>query len=272
MTKILITGGTGFLGQELMKRLPQEQVRIVARNEKNLIDLKTQYPSIEIIPGDIREELICQKALQDVDTVFHLSAFKHVGLAEENVHTCIGSNLTGTMNLLKYFSGQTFVFTSTDKACKINGVYGASKFLAERAITEYSNLHPDKTVRIVRYGNVLWSSGSVLPKWKELLQQGKEVIITDPEATRFFWTVQEAVDLIFEAIIHGKDATPYCPTMKSIKMGDLLEAMQQKYGRAKNVKVIGLQGGENKSEKVVEGSLDSEESEKFGVDEIMDLI
>lgn len=272
MTKILITGGTGFLGQELIKRLPQEQVRIVARNEKNLIDLKTQYPSIEIIPGYVKEELICQKALQDVDTVFHISAFKHVGLAEENVHTCIGSNLIGTMNLLKYFSGQTFVFTSTDKACKVNGVYGATKLLAERAIIEYSHLHPEKTIRIVRYGNVLGSSGSVIPKWKTLLQEGKEIVLTDPEATRFFWTASEAVDLIFEAITHGKDASPYCPEMKSLRMGDLLEAMQQKYGRAKNIKVIGLQEGENKSERVVNGQPDSDEADKFTVEEIMELI
>lgn len=272
MTKILITGGTGFLAQELIKRLPHNQLRVVARNEKNLIDLQQQYPEIEILPGDIRDEFLCQRALVDIDTVFHVAAFKHVGLAEQNVNTCIGSNLTGTLNLLKYFTGQTFVFTSTDKACKVNGVYGATKLLAERAIIEYSSLHPEKTIRIVRYGNVIGSSGSVIPKWKTLLQEGKEIVLTDPEATRFFWTVSEAVDLIFEAITHGKDASPYCPAMRSIRMGDLLEAMQQKYGRAKNIKVIGLQEGENKSERVVNGQPDSDEADKFTVEEIMELI
>ena len=103
MKNILITGGTGFLGKNLIKRLGNNHIRVLARNEGNLISLKEQYPNIEIITGDISNKFICKKAIDGIDEIYHLSAFKHVGLAEEQSYQCIQSNIIGTMNLLRYF-------------------------------------------------------------------------------------------------------------------------------------------------------------------------
>jgi UDP-N-acetylglucosamine 4,6-dehydratase/UDP-glucose 4-epimerase len=105
---------------------------------------------------------------------------------------------------------------STDKAAKVAGVYGASKLLMERLFGQFGILNKNTEYRIVRYGNVLYSTGSVLCKWKDLLEQGKEVIVTDGDATRFFWTVDQAVDLIFDCLENATDWQPHITDMKSI--------------------------------------------------------
>ena len=268
--KILITGATGFLGKELIKRLyGTGDIRVVSRNEGKLIELKHQYPEIEIITGDIADSFIAEIAVKDIDTIYHLAAFKHVGLAETQPYECVMSNVVGTINLLKVFKGKLFLAISTDKAAQVTGVYGATKYLMEELIKEFQGIR-DTKYRIVRYGNVLYSTGSVLCKWKDLMQQGKEVIITDPKATRFFWTVEQAVDHIFAGIANATDCTPYVPEMKGMSIGDLLEAMMQKYGRVE-VKEIGLQAGENLHE-TIDGKIFSNNVPQYSVDEIKELI
>ena len=270
--KILLTGGSGFLGEKLLSRLKGD-IRIVARNEGNLIKMKELYPDIEIITGDISDEFISKKVIKDVDMVYHLAAFKHVGLAETQPQQCINSNLIGTMNLLKHFKGHTFISISTDKAAQVSGVYGATKFLMERVIKEYEELNPKIKYRVVRYGNVLYSTGSVLCKWKDLLIKGKELIVTEPKATRFFWSVDQAIDLIEDCLENAIDSTPYCPDMKSIKIDDLLQAMFEKYGYGNlKIKTIGLQPGENLHEKVLEDGISSEEAENYTIVEIKNMI
>ena len=126
---------------------------------------------------------------------------------------------------------------STDKAAQVTGVYGATKFLMERLSKQYEKLNLDCQYRIARYGNVLYSTGSVLCKWKDLISQGKEVIVTEPEATRFFWTVDQALDLIMDCLENAKDSTPYCPDMKSMKIKNLLQAMIEKYSNGQNISI-----------------------------------
>lgn len=275
--RILITGGTGFLGQALIKRLLDVDIRVVARNEGLLVNLKEQHPNIEIITGDIASRFICEKACQNIDGIYHLAAFKHVGLAEEQVRECVFSNVMGTMNLLdmtfKYKPG-FIVGISTDKAARVSGVYGATKMLMERLFLEAEKINPETKYRIVRYGNVLYSTGSVLCKWKKRLQEGKEVIITDPEATRFYWTVEEAVDLIFDSL-KEHSSKPLSRPMKSVKVGDLLMAMVAKYspeGIAPQVKEIGLQPGENKHEIITDDGKSSKDAPKYTHEELLKLV
>ena len=269
--KILVTGGSGFLGQALLSRLNGD-IRIVARDEGDLVMTKQRFPLVEIVTGDISDKFILKKILKDVDIVYHLAAFKHVGLAEQQSYQCVNTNLIGTMNLLNYFQGQTFLAISTDKAAQVTGVYGATKLLMERLIAEYEKLNSDIKYRVVRYGNVLYSTGSVLVKWKKILQEGGELIVTEPNATRYFWTINEAIDLIEDCLENATSSSPYCPEMKSIKIADLLEAMQVKYGRASSIKVIGLQKGENFHEKILEQGTHSGECERYNINEIMEMI
>jgi UDP-N-acetylglucosamine 4,6-dehydratase/5-epimerase len=276
---ILITGGSGFLGNDLITRLKGSgcHVCVMARNEGNLIKLQMKHPWIRILTGDVSDRYSVQQAMKGVDGIFHLAAFKHVGLAEKQSRECINSNTIGSLILLEEAVKEKVDFVlgiSTDKAAQVSGVYGASKLLMERLFTQFEKTYPDIMFRIVRYGNVLYSTGSVLCIWKNLIKQGKEVIVTEPKATRFFWNVEQAIDLIFDCFHNAKDSTPYCPDMKSMRIDDLLQAMVVKYGDGKEIpiKVIGLQPGENLHEKVLEEGLASNEVEHFTVEEIMELI
>jgi UDP-N-acetylglucosamine 4,6-dehydratase len=277
----LITGGSGFLGEALISHLQDKNIKklkIVARNEGNLIKLKEKYNFIEIIPGDISDEFICEKAVQNVNGVFHLAAFKHVGLAETHTRECVNGNVLGSLNILECSLKHNFDFVlgiSTDKAAQVKGVYGATKLLQERLFKEYEQINNKTKYRTVRYGNVLYSTGSVLCKWRDKLQSGDEIIVTDSEATRFYWTVDQAIDLIFNCLKNAKSASPFVPEMKSIKIGDLLEAMVIKYlpkDKQLKIKTIGLQAGENKHELILESGPASNEVECYSVEEILKLI
>lgn len=277
---ILVTGGSGFLGKPLIERLLSmgAKVRTIARNEGKLIELKQKFPQIEILTGDIADSFDSRQAMKGVNAVFHLAASKHVGLAEKQVRECVKSNVLGTMNLLDHSLDNKidfFLSISTDKAAQVVGVYGSSKLLMERLCNQYQEINSDCDYRIVRYGNVLYSTGSVLCKWKDLIMEDKEVIVTEPKATRFFWTVDQAIDLIFECLHNSSSPKPYVPSMKSMSIENLLEAMYQKYGKenyVKKIKVIGLQPGENFHEKILEDGPFSSEVEQFSIEEIKDLI
>lgn len=277
--KYLVTGGSGFLGKELIDRLSADNIslRTVSRNEGALISLKDKFPSTEIYIGDISDPFVVKQAMQNIDGVFHLAASKHVGLAEKFVKENVKSNIIGSLNIYEQSLNQPLDFVisiSTDKAAQVAGVYGATKLLMERLSLQYERLNTSCQYRIVRYGNVLYSTGSVLCKWKDLISQGKEVIVTEPNATRFFWTVDQAVDLIMDCMKNATDSTPYCPDMKSMRIADLLQAMITKYGNGQDVpiKVIGLQPGENIHEKVLDSGPFSNEVESFSIEEILKLI
>lgn len=277
---ILVTGGSGFLGKPLIERLLSmgAKVRTIARNEGKLIELKHKFPQIEILTGDIADSFDSRQAMKGVNAVFHLAASKHVGLAEKQVRECVKSNVLGTMNLLDHSLDNKidfFLSISTDKAAQVVGVYGSSKLLMERLCNQYQEINSDCDYRIVRYGNVLYSTGSVLCKWKDLIMEDKEVIVTEPKATRFFWTVDQAIDLIFDCLNNSSTPKPYVPNMKSMSIENLLDAMYQKYGKenyVKKIKVIGLQPGENFHEKILEDGPFSSEVEQFSIEEIKELI
>lgn len=290
MKTYLITGGSGYLGLELISRLYNDDthIKILARDEGKLIEAKQKYPNIEILTGDVSDKFEVEQAMKGVNGVYHLAASKHIGIAEKQPRECIKSNIIGSLNILEASLNTNLcpnlefvIGISTDKAAQVNGVYGASKFLMERLFTQYEYLRPDVKYRIVRYGNVLYSTGSVLCKWKQAIIDNQPITISDPSATRFFWTVSQAVDLVFECLNNSTSPAPYVPTMKSMSIGDLLEAMVSKYspleysGRQeylKNVIQTGLQAGENLHERIMENGPDSSQSERFTTLEIYEMI
>ena len=215
----LVTGGSGFLGKKTIERIHEQggNVITIARDEGKLIQLQQGLPYVEFYTGDIADRFDAEQVCRLADGIFHLAAFKHVGIAETQSRECIRSNTIGSLNLLELSVDYEMDFNigiSTDKAAIVSGVYGASKFLMEALYRQFEENYPDTDFRIVRYGNVLYSTGSVLCKWKDLLQNGKEVVITEPKATRFFWTIDQAVDLIWECMLKAEDASPYVPDMK----------------------------------------------------------
>jgi FlaA1/EpsC-like NDP-sugar epimerase len=280
--KYLITGGSGFLAEGLLRYLTKHNIKnvaLLARNEGNLIKMKQQFPHVELITGNCADAKIMFKALDGVSGVFHLAAYKHVGLAEKYPLECIQSNIIASLTLLecslhKDINLDFLIGISTDKACQVNGVYGATKYLMEKMFQDYERINKDTKYRIVRYGNVLYSTGSVLCKWKKLIEEGKQVIVTDQTATRFYWTVDQAIDLIMNCLENATNSTPYIPEMKSVSIGNLLEAMIRKYANGKTIpiKYIGLQQGENLHEQIQDNGPLSNQVEQYSIEEVMDLI
>ncbi len=278
--KYLVTGGSGFLGGELITRILREGGKVVtlSRNEGQLIKLKQKFPSIQIETGDVASKHSVHRVMTGVTGVFHLAAFKHVGMAETQSVECTNSNVIGSKNVLECSveEGVEFVIgISTDKAAQVAGTYGASKLLMEKLFKQYEIDYPNVKFRLVRYGNVLYSTGSVLCKWKELLKNGEEVIVTEPSATRFFWTLDQAVDLIYDCMKDATSSEIHFPSMKSMRIDNLLEAMAQKYlpkDKELKIKSIGLQPGENLHEKILEIGPASNEVEEFTIEEIKELI
>lgn len=277
----LITGGTGFLGDKLINRLLKDncKIRVVARNEGNLMKLKIKYPDIEIIPGDICNKLTTLQVCKNVNYIYHLAAFKHVRMAEDYSIECINSNIIGTMNILEETINnpllEYIVGISTDKVAKVNGIYGATKYLMEALFKQYEKINNNVQYRLVRYGNVLYSTGSVLCIWKDKIQKEEELIITDKKATRFYWSIDEAIQLIFDCLKHSTNCDPYLPEMKSMYLGDLLTAMIKKYANnPDNIKIkeIGLQVGENLHEALILNGPTSNDSKKYSINEIYDMI
>lgn len=273
-TKTTVFGGSGFLGTALIERLVslgRKDILAVARNEGGLVALKEKFPSISIMVGDIADTWTVRKAMHGADEVYHLSALKHVGIAEKDVNSCLSTNVIGTMNIIDQSLAtrpELLMFISSDKAAQGTGVYGMSKKLGERLMIEAEKMNAITDYRTIRYGNVWGSTGSIITKWKPKLQRGEEVILTDPEASRFFWEVSEAVDLIFECANNAESAEPYIPKMKAVKMGVVLEACMEVYGKSP-VKIIGLQPGENKVE-TTDGVVFSDQCEQFTKQEFID--
>lgn len=273
--KYLVTGGSGFLGIELISRLTSmgyKNIVSVSRNEGRLVLLKEMFPHVEIITGDISDPYICQKVCSGVHGIFHCAAFKSVGLAEkENVRECVLGNIQGTLNLLeetRKTNPNFIVGISSDKAAQIKGVYGATKLIMERLFAEYEITNQHTKYRIVRFGNVFGSTASFITKWAHKMKNGEEIILTDPNATRFFFKVKNAVDLIFDCLKNAVDSAAFTPNMKAVRMGIVLDACMDVYGKCP-VKIIGLQPGENLHE-TTDGVIFSDKVEQYSKEEFIE--
>lgn len=267
--KILITGGTGLIGRNLIKRLKGD-ITVVARQRKHLSSLKKEFPHIRILAIDISYEPNVIKALKGIDVVYHLAAMRAVGKAEKQVFGCVSTNIIGTINLLKHFKGKRFVTLSTDKAVQIKSVYGASKFIVERLVVEYMKLNPKTKYLVIRSGNIFGSTDSVMSVWKNKLLTKQPITVTDLAATRYFCTVDQVIDYIIRGPLCFSGVL--CMTLKSTSLSTLLRAMQIKYGKAVSIDVIGRQVGENKHERLYEGGLSSDKANRYTVKELIKLI
>ena len=257
--KILITGGTGSLGTALTKRLLNlnvDTVRIYSRNESKQISMESEIRDdrIRYLIGDVRDLPRLEKALEGIDIVFHAAALKHVPVIEYNPFEAIKTNVLGTQNLIDAClkeNVETVVGIGTDKAVSPLNTYGATKLLMEKLLTtaqNYLDIDKYKTKFLaVRYGNVLGSSGSVLPKFVSQIKKKQKITITDPNMTRFSLTMDEALDFILKSTSIGKGTEVFVPKLKAYSINGLKESLFELLENT-GEKIISLRPGEKMHE------------------------
>ena len=266
--KILITGGTGSIGREILREILMQEpavVRIMDVDETKQFELQQEYREyrVRFLLGDIRDKERLYRAIEDIDIVFHTAALKHVLACEYNPFEAVKTNIIGIQNLIDVAMDanvEKVIFTSSDKSVNPTNVMGATKLLAERLMTS-ANYYKGARRTIfssVRFGNVLGSRGSVIPLFKKQIEKGGPVTITDNEMTRFIMPMQDAINLLFKATELAQGGEIFVFLMKALKITDLAEAMIEelapKYGYSQDelkMEIIGTKLGEKLYEELM---------------------
>ncbi len=265
---ILVTGGTGSIGSEIVREileLKPKAVRVLDNNETGLFELEQELRTdkIRTFMGDIRDKERLLRAFEGVDIIFHAGALKHVPLCEYNPFDAVKTNIIGTQNVLNAALDRNVkkvIVISTDKAVNPINVMGATKLLAERlAISaNYYTGYRDTVFSCVRFGNVLDSRGSVVPLFKSQIKKGGPVTITSPDMTRFIMGIPQAVQLILRAgeISEGKEI--FILKMPALNIVDLAEVMVEEFAPVYGykpedieIKIIGKRFGEKTYEELM---------------------
>jgi len=252
---ILITGGTGSLGKALTKRLlglDVARIRIFSRNESKQVAMESEINDdrLRFFIGDVRDFHRLIRALEDVDIVFHTAALKHVPVVEYNPFEAIQTNVMGSQNVIDaclHEKVKIAVGVGTDKAVSPLNTYGATKLLMEKLFVTanyYTNPERHQTKFIaLRYGNVLGSSGSVVPKFIQQIRAKMPITITDNEMTRYSLTMDEALDFILESTQDSKGSEIFVPKLRAYTITDLKDALFELLGDT-GVKTIPIRAGE----------------------------
>jgi len=256
---VLITGGTGSLGQALTRKLLETDVktiRIFSRNENKQVSMESEFNDkrLRFFIGDIRELSRLYKAFENVDIVFHAAALKHVPVVEYNPFEGIKTNVIGSQNVIDACLHENIplaICVGTDKAVSPLNTYGATKLLMEKLFVAANPELPNKTKFIaLRYGNVLGSSGSVVPKFIKQIREKEKITITEPNMTRFSLTMNEALDFIIESAFLGKSSEVFVPKLKAYSIMDLKDALIEIVGNAKE-EIVSIRPGEKLHETLI---------------------
>ena len=245
--KILITGGTGSLGNALTQRLLEQGVdtiRIFSRNESKQLEMESKFNDdrLRFLIGDVRDYERLERAVEDIDIVFHAAALKHVPVIEYNPFEAIKTNILGSQNVINaclHENVDRAICVGTDKAVSPLNTYGATKLLMEKLFVTARNY--------LRYGNVLGSSGSVIPKFIEQIKNKEKLTITDSSMTRFSISMNEALDFILKATEIGKGSEIFVPKLKAYSILDVKNALFELLGEAEE-QIVGIRPGEKLDE------------------------
>lgn len=259
---ILITGGTGFLGKSLASRFLEyepQSVRIFSRDEVKHFRFNNLFgsnPRFRNLVGNVRDYDRLLRASEGADIVIHAAALKRIDLLEYNVTESIKTNVLGSLNAANASlrsNASRSLFISTDKACSPLNSYGACKLLGERIFTEmnYSKGKHDTILSSVRYGNVLASTGSIIPFFKQKIKDGEPIPLTHPEMTRFIITADQAVDLVLKALVHSIGGEVVIPSIPSARTIDLIEALKTAMNADNEIVEIGIRPGEKTHEVLI---------------------
>jgi len=261
---ILITGGTGSLGQALTKHILEaypdvRKLVVFSRDEQKQFLMEQEvslenYPQMRYFVGDVRDESRLDRAFKDIDYVIHAAAMKHVHIAEYNPDECIKTNVGGAQNVIKAALNtnvERVVALSTDKACAPINLYGATKLTSDKLFIAANNIKGWNPIKfsVVRYGNVMGSNGSVIPFFLNKRSEGV-IPITDPEMTRFSITLQEGVNMVMHALHHSLGGELFVPKIPSYRILDLAEAIAPECEE----RVVGIRPGEKIHEEMISSS------------------
>jgi UDP-N-acetylglucosamine 4,6-dehydratase len=260
MRSILVTGGTGSFGRAFVKRLLDDhlsdRICIYSRGELAQAAMRADFSDdqrLRFFIGDVRDLQRLRRAMQGVSIVVHAAALKRIEVGAYNPTEMVKTNVDGAVNVVEAAQDcgvSKVVGLSTDKACEPVSPYGATKALMEALFLAANNTVAADGPRfaICRYGNVWNSNGSVVPTWKKLIEMGANALpCTDPEATRFFMTLQEAVDLVLSTIANMRGGELVIPDLPAYRLGDLAEAMGMP------IQIKGLPGFEKTHESMLPG-------------------
>lgn len=251
--RILVTGGTGSWGHELITQLLSQQPKeiiVYSRNESTQVAMSRHFEDkrLGFCIGDIRDKEALTLACQEVDYIFHLAALKHVPVCEDQPYEALKTNVIGTQNVIEAAienEVDKVIYISTDKAANPSNFYGMTKAIGEKLIV-YANLLRSKTRFVtVRGGNVLGTNGSVVHLFKDQIQKKGEVSITDLNMTRFFLTLRDAITLLFKATVESVGGEIFVMTMPTCRITDLAEVLIEDSG-IEGVKLVekGIRPGE----------------------------
>lgn len=259
---ILVTGGTGSFGKELIKTIlanyPSfKRIIVYSRDELKQFEMASQVPfndsRIRYFIGDVRDKERLYRAFDGVDFVIHAAALKQVPACEYNPFEAIKTNINGAQNVIEAAIDRNIrkvVALSTDKACSPANLYGATKLCSDKlfiAGNAYVGSH--KTIfSVVRYGNVAGSRGSVIPFFRDIIKSGaKELPITDEKMTRFWLKLEEAVEMVLTALATMSGGELFVKKIPSMRIVDLAKAMAPKLP----IKIIGIRPGEKIHEMMI---------------------
>lgn len=273
--RILIIGGTGSWSNGLIQTLLKEnvaQIKVFARSESQIFTLKQQYPDVRIVPviGDIRDKSRLMEVCKDCDFIFHLAALKHVPICEVMPSEAVLTNVIGTQNMIDCAIANAVpkvVYVSTDKAITPECTYGCTKLLGEKLILAANHVNRDTKFIVFRSGNLLGSSGSVIPIFQKQIESNQSVNLTDKSMTRFFITIPKASELLVESAIRGAGGEIFLPQMPSLWIYDIAKYLLSKNGIDESkIQITGLRPGERLNEALV-----TEEESKY-IYRISDLL
>ncbi len=251
---ILITGGTGSWGQELVKQLLEKynckEIRIYSRGEHRQVDMERKFKNnkLKFIIGDVRDKDRLNLATEQIDIIFHLAALKHVPVCENNPWEAVQTNIIGTQNVINCAienKVEKVIDVSTDKAVDPFNLYGVTKACGEKLIIAANLLNSQTKFVCIRGGNVLGTNGSVVPLFKEQILKLNEITLTHKEMTRFLFRLEEAIKLILHASLNSIGGEVFVMKMPGCKITELADVMVSRLGNDKTkIKVVGIRPGE----------------------------
>ena len=264
--KILITGGTGSFGKAMTTRLLKglvKEIRIFSRDEKKQDDMRKEFNDsvIKFYIGDIRDAESVERAVEGIDFIFHAAALKQVPSCEFYPMEAVKTNILGVENLLdKAIKAKVkkIICLSTDKAVYPINAMGVSKSMMEKVITARSRSSKRTTICITRYGNVIYSRGSVIPLFEKQILEKNLVTATDLTMTRFMMTMDEAINLVFFAFKNAKNGEIFIKKSPAATLKTIINALSIILQKNPKIKVIGPRHGE----KFHESLLSKEEYKK----------